>query len=81
MCIKVGCYAGNCVGAGRDCFSGWAYGACRLSWVDVVFVALSLILNLITPSAGERAIWAPVALMVSSLIVARGASTPKVNKV
>jgi hypothetical protein len=46
--------------------SGW------LAWVVVAFSALSLVLNLITPSAGERAIWAPVALimLVSSGMVA-----------
>ena len=43
-----------------------------LIWVVVAFSALSLVLNLITPSAGERAIWAPVALvmLVCSVIVA-----------
>ena len=35
---------------------------------------IGLILNLITPSAGERAIWVPVALvlLVSSVLVAKG---------
>ena len=43
-----------------------------LAWVVVAFSALSLILNLITPSAGERAIWAPVAfiMLISSGVVA-----------
>ena len=43
-----------------------------LIWVVVAFSALSLVLNLITPSPGERAIWAPVALimLVSSVTVA-----------
>jgi hypothetical protein len=43
-----------------------------LVWGVVAFAALSLVLNLITPSAAERAIWAPVAfvLLVSSTIVA-----------
>jgi hypothetical protein len=38
----------------------------------VAYGVIGLILNLITPSAGERAIWAPVAfvLLVSSLVVA-----------
>ena len=41
-------------------------------WVAVAFAALSLVLNLITPSTGERAIWAPVAflLLISSVAVA-----------
>jgi len=43
-----------------------------LVWLVVAFAAVSLVLNLITPSAGERAIWAPVALLllVSSAVVA-----------
>jgi hypothetical protein len=38
----------------------------------VAVAAASLVLNLITPSAGERAIWAPVALLLltSSTVVA-----------
>jgi hypothetical protein len=41
-------------------------------WLVVGFAAVSLVLNLITPSAGERAIWAPVAflLLLSSGAVA-----------
>jgi len=41
-------------------------------WVVVAFAAVSLALNLITPSAGERALWAPVALLLlaSSAVVA-----------
>ena len=43
-----------------------------LVWVVVAFAAVSLVLNLITPSAGERAIWAPTALLmlISSVVVA-----------
>lgn len=41
-------------------------------WIVVAFALLSLILNLITPSAGERTIWAPIAflMLISSSIVA-----------
>jgi hypothetical protein len=51
---------------------GWHKASRRLIWVVVAFSALSLVLNLITPSAGERAIWAPVAflLLISSTAVA-----------
>ena len=50
----------------------WARHARWLIWVVVAYGVIGLILNLITPSAGERAIWAPVAfvLLVSSLVVA-----------
>ena len=52
--------------------AGWSRAARWLIWFVVGFAALSLVLNLITPSAGERAIWAPVAalLLISSAIVA-----------
>ncbi|WP_043816497.1 hypothetical protein [Deinococcus maricopensis] len=53
----------------------WASGAPWLIWCVVAFSALSLGLNLITPSAVERRIWAPVALVLlaSSVVVALGA--------
>lgn len=52
--------------------SGWQKASRWLIWVVVGFSALSLVLNLITPSAGERMIWAPTAflMLVSSLVVA-----------
>ena len=50
---------------------GWR-PARGMAWVVVAVAAISLVLNLITPSQGERAIWAPVALLmlVSSAVVA-----------
>ncbi len=50
----------------------WARVSRWLVWVAVAFATLSLILNLITPSEGERAIWAPTALvlLITSVIVA-----------
>jgi len=43
-----------------------------LAWVVVTFSALSFVLNSITPSAGERVIWAPVTLvmLICSVVVA-----------
>jgi hypothetical protein len=51
---------------------GWSGVTRWLVWLVVAFAAVSLVLNLITPSAGERAIWAPVALLLlaSSTVVA-----------
>ena len=51
---------------------GWSQVSHWLVWIVVALTALSLVLNLITPSAGERAIWAPTLslLLISSLIVA-----------
>jgi hypothetical protein len=42
--------------------------------VVVAISAIALVLNLITPSAGERKRWAPIALamLASSLVVALG---------
>ena len=50
----------------------WSRAARWLIWGVVGFSALSFVLNLITPSAGERAIWAPIAflLLISSAMVA-----------
>jgi hypothetical protein len=52
--------------------AGWSRVSRWLVWVVVVVTAVSLVLNLITPSAGEQALWAPVLLLllVSSLMVA-----------
>ena len=51
---------------------GWSRVSRWLAWVVVAFAAVSLVLNVITPSAGERAIWAPTALLllISSAMVA-----------
>jgi len=57
----------------------WARHARWLIWIVVVYGVIGLILNLITPSAGERALWAPVVfvLLVSSAIVASSKHTVK----
>ena len=50
---------------------GWSQGS-WLVWIVVAVMLLGLVLNLITPSAGERKIWAPTLsiLLICSLIVA-----------
>ena len=55
-------------------FQDWTPASQWLIWVVVAFSTVSLISNLITPSAAERRIWAPVAvlLVASSVIVALG---------
>lgn len=52
--------------------SDWAQVSEWLIWVIVAFSAVSVVLNMITPSAGERRIWVPMALVLftSSLTVA-----------
>jgi hypothetical protein len=50
----------------------WSAASRKLVWPVVALMAVALVLNLITPSGGERAVWAPVALvlLLSSLVVA-----------
>jgi hypothetical protein len=50
----------------------WSRVSRWLIWVVVAFSALSLVLNLITPSAIERAIWAPIGfvMLFCSVVVA-----------
>ena len=52
--------------------AGWSRVTRWLVWVVVAVAAVSLVLNLITPSAGERALWVPVLLLLlaSSAVVA-----------
>lgn len=53
-------------------FPQWQAAANWLIWGVVAFSALSLVLNLITPSHWERILWAPVAagLLLCSVAVA-----------
>jgi len=64
--------AGVVLSRGGVALPSWSKVSHWLIWVVVAFSVLSLVLNLITPSAGERAIWAPVAfvMLASSLSVA-----------
>jgi hypothetical protein len=50
----------------------WSRVSRWLVYIVVAFAAVSLVLNLLTPSARERAIWAPVAflLLITSGVVA-----------
>ncbi|HET7143328.1 MAG TPA: hypothetical protein VFI68_04830 [Anaerolineales bacterium] len=59
----------------------WSRVSRWLAWVVVAFSAVSFVLNLITPSAGERAIWAPTALvlLISSTIAATSNSSETSN--
>ena len=49
-----------------------------LIWIVVVFSTISLVLNTLTPSTDERAIWMPVALvmLICSVIVAVSKTSP-----
>ena len=50
----------------------WSRASRRLVWIIVVVGAASLAMNVVTPSVGERMIWAPVAflLLACSVLVA-----------
>ena len=54
----------------------WSDAAVWLIWLVVGFSAISLLLNAISPSAGERRIWTPVAavMLATSLVVALSAA-------
>lgn len=57
--------------------AGWSGISRWLVWLVVGFSALGVVLNLITPSAGERAVWAPVALVLlatSAIVALHGTS-------
>lgn len=53
---------------------GWAGASRWLVWVAVAVMTLALVMNIITPSSGERLLWVPViaVLFVTSLLVATG---------
>ena len=54
----------------------WYRASRWLTWVIVAVAGVSAVLNIVTPSSAERAIWAPVAvaLLTSSLVVAFGSA-------
>jgi hypothetical protein len=60
---------------------GWWRTSRWLIWFVLGFAALSLFLNLITPSGSERAIWAPVAfvLLISCAVVAFSPPSKKIS--
>ena len=53
-------------------FASWYDTSRWLIWVVVAYSAIGLVMNLATPSKLERAIWAPVTLLMlaTSLVVA-----------
>ena len=61
---------------------GWWRASRWLIWIVVAFLGFDLLLNLITPSAGERAIWAPTLglLLVTSAIVAFSSFSTKSDR-
>ena len=64
--------AGTVASRARLAFTDWSIGSGWQIWLAVAFSTLALVLNSITPSKKERAIWAPIAflLFASSVIVA-----------
>jgi membrane-associated PAP2 superfamily phosphatase len=56
----------------------WARFARWAAWVVVAMSVVALVLNVITPSGGERAIWAPVSavMLACSIIVAVSKGRP-----
>ena len=58
----------------------WSRASRWLVWLIVALGTASLVMNLATPSVGERMIWAPVAfvLLVCAVLVAVGKPAPEV---
>ena len=56
-------------------FTRWRRGAQRAIWLVVGYCIIGVVLNAITPSAPERALWLPVTVVlgVCAVIVARRA--------
>jgi hypothetical protein len=56
----------------------WSYASRRLVWLVVALGVVSFVLNVATPSAGERMIWAPATflLLACGVLVATGKVAP-----
>jgi hypothetical protein len=57
-------------------FASWSRVSRWLVWVVVVLGGASLVMNLATPSAGERLVWAPVALILLACSLTVALSKP-----
>jgi hypothetical protein len=57
-------------------FASWSRVSRWLVWVVVVLGVASLVMNLATPSAGERVVWAPVALILLACSLTVALSKP-----
>ena len=70
--IVLALLAGIVIARAGLALGAWASSASWLIWVVVGFSALSLLMNSMTPSKGERLVWVPVAIVMlaSSLAVA-----------
>lgn len=57
----------------------WSSTSRWLVWIIVAVGAVSLVMNIMTPSVGERMIWAPIAilLLACSVLVATGRPGPE----
>jgi hypothetical protein len=57
---------------------GWAAGSRKMIWGVVAYSMIAVVLNAITPSAGERALWLPVTIIMAgcALVVALRKSKP-----
>lgn len=57
-------------------FAGWQRAAGRLIWVVVAYAVIGVLLNAATPSARERMLWLPVALVLAGCAVRVARSEP-----
>jgi len=56
----------------------WSRASRRLVWWVIAIGVMSFVLNVVTPSVGERAIWGPITFLslVFAVLVATDKSTP-----
>jgi hypothetical protein len=68
-------FAGIVAARARLMLPRWHGASRRLVWMVVALSAVAVVLNAITPSPLERAVWLPVtlALLTCGVVVARGA--------
>jgi hypothetical protein len=78
-CALLMVMAGAIVGrAGHGPFRLWPGGLrTALAWATTVYSLIAVVLNLITRSAAERALWAPVSLVLMGLVAFVMATTSR----
>jgi len=81
--VLLGLMAGVVLSRAGVALPRWSRASRWLIWVIVAYGVVGLVLNLITPSAGERMIWAPVTflMLVLSVVVGLPGSEPSMSSV
>ena len=78
--ILIALMAGVVLSRAGIALPSWSRASRWLIWVIVANGVAGIVLNLITPSAGERMIWAPVAFLLLALSLLVAISGPVTEK-